>query len=159
MEASLDRMLDLQARNELTPKYKATLAKILTDHPPVEIVDVRNSRYAQIAKSAVTSPQVAPLGGSLDEVIRNVRTQLVALRQQTERMNTEFRNAISVAEQGGFAAFVLSGRATFPELVMQNEELVTIFERFYGRACLTTISATMEVYPDGLGWLPKPQKK
>jgi hypothetical protein len=42
---------------------------------------------------------------------------------------------------------------------MQNELLVGIYQRLYGKACLTTITATMQVFPAGLEWLPAPKKK
>jgi hypothetical protein len=35
--------------------------------------------------------------------------------------------------------------------------MMSAYERFYIRACMATIAATMQSYPAGFDWLPKPK--
>jgi hypothetical protein len=69
-----------------------------------------------------------------------------------------FREVLPVAEKGGFAAMVLSGRAPLPEKIMHSANLMMVYVQFYNRACQATIAADMQVYPKGLEWLKQPSK-
>jgi hypothetical protein len=158
LERTLDEMLALQKKSELHAKFKAALETILKDHPQVERVDVDVVRFAQGGGSQ-RKDALGPLGKTFDELIGVLKTDLIALRKQTEALNQEFRKVLAATEGGGFARLVLSGRAPFPELVMQNELLIGIYQRLYGKACLTTITATMHSFPAGLEWLPPPTKQ
>jgi hypothetical protein len=157
LERTFEQMLALQRKHPLNDKFKAALEIILKDHPRVERINLAAVRYAQGGSQQPDA--LGPLGSTMDELIENLKGDLGLLRKQTEALNQEGRKVLAATESGGFARLVLSGRAPFPELVMQNELLVGIYQRLYGKACLTTITATMQVFPAGLEWLPAPKKK
>lgn len=157
LEQTFAKMAAMQKKYPLNAKFKAALEAILKDHPRVERVDLDAVRYAQGASTRTDS--LGPLGSDLGELIRTLGSDLSLLRKQTEALNLEGHKVLAATESGGFARLVLSGRAPFPELVMQNELLVGIYQRLYGKACLATITATMQVFPSGLEWLPSPKKR
>jgi hypothetical protein len=159
MATKLKELRVIEQRSKLQPEFEAALGKILADHPPVERVSTTDTRFANIARGSGPVEHTGPIGTNLDEIITNIETDLDILRAQQAETNEAFRAVLPVAEHGGFAAMVLSGRAPFPERVMQNELMVGTFTRFYTQACFTTIAATMQVYPKGLEYLPAPTKK
>jgi hypothetical protein len=159
MLAQLRKLRALGRSAPLQPEFEAALAKILAASPPIERVSLSNARYANIGESVQAGEHLGSTGKNLDEVIGNLIGDLEILRAQLVHTNAAFRDVLPVAETGGFSSMVLSGRSAFPDGVMQGEDMLSTYIRFYSRACLTTISATMQSYPKGMGWLPKPMKR
>ena len=87
-----------------------------------------------------------------------LQEDLGIVAKQLEGTIVAFKELLPMAEKGGFAAMVLSGRAPLPERVMQSAHMMMVFASFYGRACQATITADMQVYPKGSEWLRKPDK-
>jgi hypothetical protein len=156
LAAKLTQLREIAQKNPLIPEYVTALDRILKDHPPVERISLTESRFANIARGK--KQHEASAGSNLDEVLRNLSEDLNILREQSDQTIQAFRDVLPMAEQGGFAAMVLSGRAPLPDKVLQSADMTLTFAQFFNRACAATIAADMEAYPKGLEWLKKPVK-
>ncbi len=155
---TVDKMGSLAESAKVVPEFDEALIRILRDHSPVRRVDLKSSRFSNVANGKPIEPPSDDIGNNLFELLANIQEDAEKVRKQTDEMNAEFRKVISMVENGGFAALVLSGRSKFPELVMQNAQVLSDFKAYYDAACLTTIAATMNSYPMGLDWLPTMSK-
>jgi hypothetical protein len=149
----------LNRTHELIPQYSEALARVLADHPPLERVTLRQARFSNIAAGSLVRRRVERFGDDLDGVLASLQEDSVIVAKQLDETVAAFREVLPMAEQGGFAAMVLSGRAPLPEKVMQSSDLMMVFAHFYNRACQATIAADMHIYPKGLEWLKKPTKE
>jgi len=152
------KLRQINRDNRVIPEYEAALRRILRNHPPVERVSLRDARFANVARGTLREGNKKPVGSNLDEILGNIIQDLEIVKTQLDQTINAFRQVLPVAEQGGFAAMVLSGRAALPEKVLQSADMILVFAQFYNRACMTTIAADMQVYPKGLEWLKKPVK-
>jgi len=152
----LTRLREIASKNPLIPEYVTALDRILKDHPPVERISLTESRFANVARGK--KQHEASIGSNLDELLGNLIEDLDILRNQADQTIAAFRDVLPMAEQGGFAAMVLSGRAPLPDKVLQSADMTLTFAQFFNRACASTIAADMETYPKGLEWLKKPVK-
>lgn len=155
----LDELLALAKNSKQNPEFEAALSKILIDHPEVERVSLKGSRYSNLGEGRIVGRHTGPIGKDLVGVLEGLRIDLDLVRENLRATIREFKNVLPTARSGGMAALILSGRASFPELVMQGEDIMSIFVRYYGQACMTTIAATMLVYPKGLEGLPQPDRR
>ena len=64
-----------------------------------------------------------------------------------------WHTANSPLEKGEFAKVMLSGRNAFGDKMPQLTDMISCYERMYVQTCMSTISATMQVYPKGFEWL------
>jgi hypothetical protein len=158
LDVKLDELRGIEKSNELLPEYIAALANLTKDHPGLERVSIGNVRFANIARAKHPVEYKGPIGKNLDEILGNIQHDLHLLKPQMDETIDAFRAAMPVAEKGGFAALVLSGRAPLPEKVLHSTDQMMVFSQFYNRACMVTIAADMQVYPKGLEWLKKPSK-
>ncbi len=156
--AKLDELRQINNSNEGLPEYEAALRRILRDHPALERVSLTEVRFANIARGKHLEEYKKPIGSNLDELLANIQQDLSLLQKQFDETIIAFRAVLPVAEKGGVAALVLSGRAPFPEKVQQSADLMMVFAQYYNRACMATIAADMQVYPKGLEWLKPPSK-
>ena len=156
LAAKLRRLREIEQKNPLIPEYTAALERILKDRPPIERVSLVDSRFANVARGK--KQHQASIGSNLDEILRNLDEDLSILKEQSDQTIQSFRDVLPTAEQGGFAAMVLSGRAPLPDKILQSADLTLTFAQFFNRACAATIAADMETYPKGLEWLKKPVK-
>lgn len=154
--AKLTSLREIAKKYPLEPAYVAALDKILKDHPPVERISLTESRFANVARGK--KQHEAPIGSNLDELLQNLSEDLSILKDQSDQTIQAFRDVLPMAEQGGFAAMVLSGRAPLPDKVLQSADMTLTFAQYFNRACAATIAADMETYPKGLEWLKKPVK-
>jgi hypothetical protein len=159
LAARLSELRAIGKKSTLLPEFEAALSKVLADHPPIERVSRTMARYSNLGQGRQVDRHLDKFGQNLDEVLASIQQDLNLVRDNLRETIKEFRNVSEVARDGGLAALILSGRASFPELVMQGEDMMTAFIRFYGLACMTTIVATMQVYPKGLEFLPQPKRK
>jgi hypothetical protein len=159
LSTKLERLREIARTNPLVPEYVAALDRILKSHPPIERVSLSESRFANVAKGTLREKtQGGPIGSNLDEILRNLVEDLTILKKQSDQTIEAFRDVLPTAEQGGFAAMVLSGRAPLPDKILQSADMTLTFAQFFNRACAATIAADMEAYPKGLEWLKKPVK-
>jgi hypothetical protein len=156
LSAKLERLRQIEKTHPLVPEYVAALDKILKDHPPIERVSLSDSRFANVARG--TKGHEGPLGSNLDDILQNLSEDLDVLKSQADQTVAAFRDVLPMAEHGGFAAMVLSGRAPFPERMLQSGAMTMTYARYFHTACAATIAADMETYPKGLEWLKKPVK-
>jgi hypothetical protein len=80
---------------------------------------------------------------------------LKLLRGKLDEVITAARDAIPLAEKGQFAQVMLSGRNGFGDKMPQFTDWFSAYDRFYVQSCMTTIAATMQIYPKGFEWLKK----
>jgi hypothetical protein len=153
LSTKLERLREIARTNPLVPEYVAALDRILKSHPPIERVSLSESQGTLREKT-----QGGPIGSNLDEILRNLVEDLTILKKQSDQTIEAFRDVLPTAEQGGFAAMVLSGRAPLPDKILQSADMTLTFAQFFNRACAATIAADMEAYPKGLEWLQKPVK-
>jgi hypothetical protein len=157
--AKLDEMRAINDSKEGLPEYDSALRKILEDHAPLERVSLRHVRFSNVALGHPVLENNKPFGRNMGEILASIQEDLLILQKQLDELIQAFTDVLPVAERGGFAAMVLSGRAAFPEKVLRNAELSMVFAQFVDRACTATIAADMLVYPRGLEWLLEPSKK
>jgi hypothetical protein len=156
--AKVGQLREINKRHELLPEYTKALSNILRDHPPLERVSLSNKRFSNIASGGSPKLNLQKFGSNLDEVLASIQNDATIVAKQLDETMAAFREALPMAAQGGFAAYVLSGRAPLPEKIMQSADMFMVFTSFYSRACQATIAADMQVYPKGLEWLKKPSK-
>ena len=159
LAARITELREIGKKAPLLPEFEAALAKVLADHTVVERVSRTSARYSNLGQGRQVDRNMGKFGQNLDVVLAAIQFDLQLVRDNLRETISEFRKVSEVANEGGLAALILSGRASFPELVMQGEDMMTTFIRFYGLACMTTIVATMQVYPKGLEFLPQPKRK
>jgi hypothetical protein len=157
--AKLSELRAINDSKEGLPEYDSALRKILKDHPPLERVSLRHVRFSNVALGNPVWENKKPFGNDMGEILANIQEDLLIMQKQLDELIQAFTDVLPVAEKGGFAAMVLSGRSAFPEKVLRNADLSLVFAQFVDRACTTTIAADMLVYPRGLEWLLQPSKK
>lgn len=156
LDRQMGELTAVHEGHEVDPVFMRSLGKILAEHPPLERVTLRDVRYANVARMRQEAPPPPPLGKDLMVVIADQRHDLGLVTQQLQETVAAFRDVLPMAEKGQFAALMLSGRAGFADRIQQAVDLVETFAQFYSRSCMTTIAATMQVYPAGLEWLKQP---
>ncbi|MGE0002430.1 MAG: hypothetical protein AB7F50_06430 [Fimbriimonadaceae bacterium] len=133
------------------PKFAAALGRILREAERLERVSTTGVRYSNIggAKSAVRNNRPKDLANML----QMQRNDLALMRRQMHDTLDEFGKVLPLADKGEFASLILSGRHGFSDRIQQSVDMLGTYTTFYTRSCMTTIDATMQVYPSGLGWL------
>ena len=155
LHAVLGQMIEHEAKNKPLPEHKIALQRILANQPPIERVSMSNNRFANISGAHGVAVNYGPIGKDFPELLKNLRSDLEILIKQHDGLLEAFRAALPVANSGGFAAMVLSGRAPLPEKVMHTADQIIVYTQFYDRACMSSIAADMQVYPKGFEWLPQ----
>lgn len=153
----VDELKAINDGNEPLPEYVVALKRILKDHPPVERVSLTDARFSNVARGKRRDNK-NPLGNNMGEILTDIQKDLSTLKVQLDQTIEAFRSVLPVAEKGGFAVMMLSGRAPLPEKIMQSANMMLVFTQFYDRSCQATIAADMQVYPKGLEWLKPPSK-
>lgn len=159
LDRQLGELTAIHQGKEVNPLFMKSLGKILAEHPPVERVQLHDVRYANIARMRQEAAAPPPMGKDLMVIVADQRHDLGIVSKQLRETVEAFRNVLPLAEEGQFAALMLSGRAGFADKIQQSVELVETFARYYSLSCMTTIAATMQVYPSGLEWLKAPPEK
>jgi len=130
--AKFGDMRRIEQNNNPLPEHIAALARILKAYPPVERVNLVNSRFANVSQA-----------------------DLLILEKEHDNVIEAFEAVLPSARNGGFAAIVLSGRAPLPERIMHSADQMLVYVHYVDRACMASIAADMQVYPKGLEWIPK----
>jgi hypothetical protein len=157
-ETRIKELRRIYNNNRVIPEYEIALRRILKNHGPLERVALSDVRYSNIARGTAKPEIRKPIGSNMDEILAHIQADLSVVRTQLDQTIDAFETVLPMADQGGFAAMVLSGRAPFPEKIMQSADLIMVYAQFYNRACQATIAADMQTYPKGLEWLKKPSK-
>lgn len=156
LDRQLGELVAIHQGHEVEPAFAKSLTRILAEHPPIPRVSLEQVRFANIAQARKSAPEPPPIGKDLMEIVHAQRADLEIVAKQLEETIAAFRDALPRAEKRHFAAFMLSGRAGFADKIQQSVDLTETFARGYSLACMTTIAATMQIYPAGLEWLEKP---
>jgi hypothetical protein len=155
LHAKIGEMRRIEQNNAVLPEHNVAFHRILLNHPPVERVSLTNSRFANVSQAKGVAITYGPIGNTYDELLANLQSDLEILQKEHDQTIEAFEAILPAAGKGGFAAIVLSGRAPLPERIMHSADQMMVYVQFFNRACMTTISADMQVYPKGLEWLPK----
>ncbi len=135
------------------PNFTAALTKILAES---DITRLSSSgiRYANVAGGQNTSKKAAPANGEgCGGVIDVMQTDMQILNALLDETIDATRDAIPLAEQGDFSKVMLSGRNRFGDKMPQLTDAFSRIDRTYVELVLTTITATMQVYPNGFEFL------
>lgn len=125
-----------------------------TTEPPFERLTTSGVRFSDIAAGAPDKPLAIRSG---HDILVAQRDDLRILRQKLVEVIDAYRNAMPLTEKGEFVRVMLSGRNAFGSKMPQFTEMMSAYDRFIVRSCMTTIDATMQVYPVGWEWL-QPRK-
>lgn len=147
----MTELIEAHAQYGDDPKFAAALSRILREADRLERVSMTGVRYSNIggARGAMRSNRPKDLANML----QMQRNDLALLRKQMRDTLAEFAKVLPLADRGEFASLILSGRHGFSDRIQQSVDMLGTYTTFYTRSCMTTIDATMQVYPSGLGWL------
>jgi hypothetical protein len=148
-------MRRIEQNNNPLPEHVAALARILRAYPPIERVNLVNSRFANVSQASGVAVHFGPVGTTFDELLANLQSDLLILEKEHDQVIEAFEAVLPSARDGGFAAIVLSGRAPLPERIMHSADQMLVYVHSVDRACMASIAADMQVYPKGLEWIPK----
>ena len=151
LNVKLGDLIALYKKSKESPDFEHALAKILAEWKPPQRVTLHGVRFANIGGRYSREKQRTPR--TLLELMEHQRSDLGMLRAQMKETIEAFRSVIPLAEKHEFAAMMLSGREGFADKIQQSVDLVGLFDRYYTSGCMTTIAATMQVYPSGLEWI------
>jgi hypothetical protein len=151
----IEVLREFDKTHKYLPEHEQALERILKNSPKVERVSLTNSRFANISQSKEVVTNFGTIGATFDELLANLGSDLKVLEKMTDDTIDAFVAVMPLAKNGGFAAMVLSGRAPLPEHIMHTVDQTMVYAQFFNRACMTSISADMQVYPKGFEWLPK----
>lgn len=145
--------IDKSASNLKIKTYEDTVSKILNESKPFERVTLSGVRYSNVA-GAAQSGEPSPIRSTSDILLAQ-RDDLRILQKKLVEVIDALRNAIPLAEKGEFVPVMLSGRNAFGSKMPQFTEMMSAYDRFIVKGCMTTIDATMQAYPVGWEWLQK----
>lgn len=133
--------------------FDDALENILAEFGPLEIPGRKGARYALTAggEKIKHRPDLKTISDILSLQIKSMHV----LKRKSEVAIDAMRSAIPLAEKEKFVPVMLSGRNAFGDIMPQFVDLFSAFDRLYVKTCLATISATMQVYPEGWEWLSK----
>lgn len=149
LDAKLADLEQFVATHKVTPVFDLTVARILKEDRPIERLSGTGVRYAEVSGIPTKDGVIDGIGG----IIRAQRQDLSVLKAKLDEVLTGIRDAIPLAENGEFAAVMLSGRNTFGDKMPQFTDMISAFDRLYVRTCMSTIAATMQIYPRGFEWV------
>jgi uncharacterized coiled-coil protein SlyX len=159
LEGKLTDLVDFDKRNASlkVALYEDTVRKVLKESKPFERVSDSGVRYAEVGG---TEARQGPAIQETSEILVAQRDDLKVLEKKLSEVIEAMRNAIPLAEKGEFVRVMLSGRNAFGSKMPQFTDMMSAYDRFVVRSCMTTIDATMQVYPTGWEWLqPAPPAK
>lgn len=149
LASALADMGQFVATHEVTPIFDLTVVRLLNEDRPIERLSETGVRYAEV--SGITGNQGAMEG--IAGIIRAQQQDLRILKDKLSEVIVGLRDAIPLAENGQFAAVMLSGRNSFGDKMPQFTDMIHAYDRLYVRTCMSTIAATMQIYPRGFEWV------
>lgn len=154
LDGNLANVIAFLEKNPALPVFDQSLSKIMLETSDLRRLDARVARYGEIGSRRKARPQGPPLRTVLD-IYRAQRNDLGLLRGKLDEVIAAARDAIPLAEKGQFAQVMLSGRNGFGDKMPQFTDWFSAYDRFYVQSCMSTIAATMQIYPKGFEWLKK----
>jgi hypothetical protein len=149
LQLKLSELREIAAEGETTPEFEGALNKMLATNQNTCRLSSSGVRYADVAGKESASAPIKGIVGILDAQ----SSDLKILRGVLDQVNAGLRDALPLAEKGEFAKVMLSGRNAFGDKMPQLTDMISCYERMYVQTCMSTISATMQVYPKGFEWL------
>lgn len=149
LDQKLSDLESFVSSREVTPVFDSAVAKLIKEERPFERLSDTGVRYAEVSGGLASNSNIS---GILD-IIKAQRQDLAVLAAKLDEVLEGLRDAIPLAEKGDFARVMLSGRNSFGDKMPQFTDMISAYERLYVRTCMTTIAATMQVYPKGFEWL------
>lgn len=156
LDKKMGELIAIHKQGKSLKAYDLALARILKEMGPVERVGMKGLRYSNVPNESKTRGKKLT---TLLDIMEVQREDLAILREQLRVTIEAFRAVIPLADKNEFSAMMLSGRLGFADKILQQVNLITVYSKFYTRTCLTSIDATMQVYPAGLQWLKDSQIK
>jgi hypothetical protein len=154
LEGNLRDLRSLAATDDNVPEFEAAVTNILKGQKNVWRLSLQGVRYSDVAGvSGTANPPIVGLTGIIDAQIEDIQI----LSNVLDEVISDLRDAIPLAEKGEFARVMLSGRNGFGDKMPQLTDMVYAYERLYVSTCMSTIQATMQVYPKGFEWLGSPK--
>ncbi len=136
---------------EVVPEFDAAVTEILKQQKGIPRLSLQGVRYSEVAGSPVSYKSMIGISGIVDAQIED----LGILLQVLDEVIAGLRDAIPLAEKGQFARVMLSGRNAFGEKMPQFTDMMYAYERLYVVSCMSTIAATMQIYPKGFEWVQR----
>ena len=149
LQIKLAELREIAADGDTTPAFDTALTQILRSSQNIGRLSTTGVRYADVAGKEANNPPMEGIVGILDAQAADLKI----LRGVLEQVTDGLRDAMPLAEKGEFAKVMLSGRNAFGDKMPQFTDLISGYERMYVQTCMATISATMQVYPQGFEWL------
>jgi hypothetical protein len=149
LQLKLSELREIGAEGETTPDFETALNKMLVTNQNTCRLSSAGVRYADVAGKEAAAAPIKGIVGILDAQSADLKL----LRGVLDQVNAGLRDAMPLAEKGEFAKVMLSGRNAFGDKMPQLTDMISCYERMYVQTCMSTISATMQVYPKGFEWL------
>ena len=156
LDKKMEELIAIHRQGRSLKAFDVAVSKILLEMGPVERVSLRGLRYSNVPSGKGDNRRKPR---NLLEIMQAQRADLAILREQLRIAIEAFRAVLPLAEKHEFSAMMLSGRAGFADKILQQVNLINVYSKFYTRTCLTTIDATMQVYPKGLEGLKDSQSQ
>jgi hypothetical protein len=149
LQLKLSELREIAAEGETTPEFEAALNKMLKTNVNTCRLSSSGVRYADVGGKPAPDGAIQGIAGIMDAQAADLKI----LRGVLGQVNDGLRDAMPLAEKGEFAKVMLSGRNAFGDKMPQLTDMISCYERMYVQTCMSTISATMQVYPKGFEWL------
>jgi hypothetical protein len=151
LASRLEEQVKTEASAPKVPAFEQALSKVLAEAGTFERLDLHRARYAN-AGGSDKQPRSKQLT-SLHDILVAQLEDVNALRPKLKQVIDGLRSATALADKSQFVPVMLSGRNAFADTMPQYSDLLSAFQRFSVRSCMTTIDATMQIYPQGVEWL------
>jgi len=149
LQIKLTELRAIAADGDTTPDFDTALTKIISSSKNIGRLSTSGVRYADIGGKDAQQGSMVGIVGILDAQLTDLKILLSVLDQVVDGL----RDALPLAEKGEFAKVMLSGRNAFGDKMPQFTDMISGYERMYVQTCMSTIAATMQVYPKGFEWL------
>jgi hypothetical protein len=149
LDIRLHELKVLSDDGKTVPEFDEAITRILREQKGIGRLSTQGVRYADVAGLQPNSQPMIGLSGIIAAQIDD----LAILSHTLDEVIAGLRDAIPLTERGEFARVMLSGRNAFGDKMPQFTDMMYGYERLYVQTCMSTIAATMQVYPKGFEWL------
>ena len=137
--------------SNIIPVFDQTVTRILLQKQGIPRLSMTGVRYSDVGGIARKKDKIVGIKGIIDVQINDLQILMKVL----DEVVVSLRDALPLAEKGEFAAVMLSGRNGFGDKMPQLTDMIYSYQNLYVKTCMSTIQATMQVYPKGFEWLKK----
>lgn len=150
LDESIRVLQVVDANCEKVEIFATTLERNLLGSEAFLRLSTSGVRFADAA--GLPEENISPLR-SIADILSAWRNDLNVMASTLEEVIAAMTDSLPLAERGQFAAVMLSGRNAFGEKMPQFTNMFSAYQRLYVTTVLSTISTTMQVYPNGYRWL------